>query len=316
MTADWIERGIHFVMDHNEVMVQTMLVLVVAWGAFILGTWVLGKEEPPSSGPSVTSSPSAVVETATVGSAVSATAAAEAAVQVAKLQSELTARAQEVESLKAKISSTPAAEPVDISGYVKKIKDLEGKLAEYEILEDDIADLSLYKEENAKLKSELQRLGGDAGAVAVAAPEPGPAPAAEVVDGGAEPSPEPAPDPALSAAPPAPPEDPAAAPVVEPAATVEAKPDALVEQFATAVEKGKANEPAKPGDDLLTEFAASAPDETAPVEGAAGAGDLDTDKMMAEMASLEAVQGDGSSSLEGESDMDKMAAEASKLLGS
>ena len=31
-----------------------------------------------------------------------------------------------------------------------KIKDLEGKLAEYEIIEDDIADLTFFKEENAK----------------------------------------------------------------------------------------------------------------------------------------------------------------------
>lgn len=43
----------------------------------------------------------------------------------------------------------------------EKITELEAKLAEYEVLEDDIADLSLYKEENARLKSELERLKGD-----------------------------------------------------------------------------------------------------------------------------------------------------------
>lgn len=39
-----------------------------------------------------------------------------------------------------------------------KIKELESKLAEYEIIEDDIADLSLYKQENVRLKQELENL--------------------------------------------------------------------------------------------------------------------------------------------------------------
>ena len=37
-----------------------------------------------------------------------------------------------------------------------KIKDLEARLAEYEIIEDDIADLSMFKEENLRLKDELE----------------------------------------------------------------------------------------------------------------------------------------------------------------
>lgn len=39
-----------------------------------------------------------------------------------------------------------------------KLRLLEDKLAEYEIIEDDIADLSTYKEENARLKEELEKL--------------------------------------------------------------------------------------------------------------------------------------------------------------
>ena len=37
-----------------------------------------------------------------------------------------------------------------------EISDLKARLAEYEIIEDDIADLALYKEENARLKREIE----------------------------------------------------------------------------------------------------------------------------------------------------------------
>ncbi|MDZ4662604.1 MAG: hypothetical protein SGJ18_13410 [Pseudomonadota bacterium] len=40
----------------------------------------------------------------------------------------------------------------------EKIKELEAKLAEYEIIEDDIADLTMYKEENTQLKNQIKEL--------------------------------------------------------------------------------------------------------------------------------------------------------------
>jgi hypothetical protein len=51
----------------------------------------------------------------------------------------------------------------DNSELLKKISDLESRLQEYEIIEDDIADLSLYRSENEKLKDELKRLKGQLG---------------------------------------------------------------------------------------------------------------------------------------------------------
>jgi hypothetical protein len=42
-----------------------------------------------------------------------------------------------------------------------KIQDLEARLKEYEIIEDDIADLSTYKEENARLREMLEERGVD-----------------------------------------------------------------------------------------------------------------------------------------------------------
>lgn len=46
---------------------------------------------------------------------------------------------------------------------MNKIAELESRLQEYEIIEDDIADLSLYRAENDKLKAELERLKALAG---------------------------------------------------------------------------------------------------------------------------------------------------------
>ncbi|MBK9294416.1 MAG: hypothetical protein IPM57_08215 [Oligoflexia bacterium] len=59
------------------------------------------------------------------------------------------------ELTKVQAQATPA---VNTDEFQKKIKELEARLAEYEIIEDDIANLSLYKEENARLKNELQKI--------------------------------------------------------------------------------------------------------------------------------------------------------------
>ncbi len=51
--------------------------------------------------------------------------------------------------------------------YETKIKDLEARLAEYEIISEDIADLSFFKEENVRLTKELEaaRTAGSSGAI-------------------------------------------------------------------------------------------------------------------------------------------------------
>ena len=108
--------------------------------------------------------------------------------------------------------------------HLERISELEAKLAEYEVLEDDIADLSLYKEENARLKTELDRLkGGGAPSAEEAAEVPEPEESEDLVKEfaeavgkdpdveGPEPDPEPeaAPEPVAEAAPePEPPPEP------------------------------------------------------------------------------------------------------------
>jgi hypothetical protein len=104
-----------------------------------------------------------------------------------------------------------------------KVKDLEARLAEYEIISEDIADLSFYKEENIRLQNELMALkNGEAPADAVvAAPEA--AEAAPLTADGAL-----APD--------------AAPPVAEviPEAAPAAAEDDIMKEFAKAVEEQKA----------------------------------------------------------------------------
>lgn len=83
-----------------------------------------------------------------------------------QMMRELAQKDAEIEVLKqTQNQSSPVvakAIEVDVSGYVEKIRDLEGKLKEYEIIEDDIADLSHFKEENAKLRKKIEELSGTA----------------------------------------------------------------------------------------------------------------------------------------------------------
>lgn len=87
--------------------------------------------------------------------------------QIERLKIQLMQKNEELEQIKANGSvsqegapsanlSNDAAEK--INALEEKIRDLEAKLSEYAIIEDDIADLSLYKEENAKLKAEIEEL--------------------------------------------------------------------------------------------------------------------------------------------------------------
>lgn len=96
----------------------------------------------------------------------------------------------EINSLNEKSKSQPQG---DTSGLEAKVKELSEKLSEYEIIEDDIANLSFYKSENTKLKNELEKLKGATGAAVDAAltaeATPPAAPIAPVVKESAPPSP-------------------------------------------------------------------------------------------------------------------------------
>lgn len=113
--------------------------------------------------------------------------AADAAVQSAELaqakkdrdeaQLKLAQANNQIEELKNATASAPAAggnSSEEVKAMESRVRELEGKLSDYEIIADDIANLSLYKSENARLKDELNRMkngGANAGAAPAAAGE-------------------------------------------------------------------------------------------------------------------------------------------------
>ena len=76
-----------------------------------------------------------------------------------KLEQELLEKDKEIANLHKQLTqggvATGGGNDDELLG---KIQDLEDRLKEYEIIEDDIADLSLYKNENEKMKAELEEL--------------------------------------------------------------------------------------------------------------------------------------------------------------
>lgn len=195
-----------------------------------------------------------------------------------------------------------------------KVGDLEARLAEYEIIEDDIADLSMYKEENARLKDEIETLksGGAVSAPAPAAPVPKAAPV---------PPPPPAPPKEPVKATPPPPPPPPAAPPAKPAEEPpkretqvdEVLADDIMAEFAAAVKEQKAADKVKPVEKAQLSETLAPPNAAA--DPAGGQGPIDTDKMLGEIADLNAsaVEDDGSSGLEEGVDTDKMLSETQDL---
>ncbi len=101
--------------------------------------------------------------------------------------------AQTIAAASASASAKPAAGGGDNKALLDKIAKLEAKLSEYEVIEDDLANLKQYQQENKQLKAQLAALTGGApvpmpAAVATTpvaqpesavAPEPSPIAAAE-----------------------------------------------------------------------------------------------------------------------------------------
>lgn len=172
----------------------------------------------------------------------------EAAAEMAQLKAAVAEGRKKAEALQIKVKeaeekaaaaiaaagSGGAAAPADgmseqeKEDFAAKIRDLEARLAEYEIISEDIADLSRYREENDELRKELDNVKSNQAAAPVAA---APAPAAPQAAAPVAPPP-------VEAAPPAPaPEVPVAevAPMEE-SPNADLIDDELMREFAAAVE--------------------------------------------------------------------------------
>lgn len=127
--------------------------------------------------------------------------------KVSALENEVLEKDRKIAELNKQLTHSSGGGGGDDSELLARINELEGRLQEYEIIEDDIADLSLYKTENEKLKEELDRLKAQLG---------GGAPAQPVVEESSEePIVEPAPEPEAVAEPEPEPEAPTPTPASE-----------------------------------------------------------------------------------------------------
>ncbi len=250
---------------------------------------------------------------------------------------ELEEKKAEIEQLKAEGGGSGEGAPELLS----KIKSLEDRLAEYEIIEDDIADLSKFKEENARLKRQLETLsaGGPAAAADKSSKE---SPEEEVYtlnDEEEAPAAEPEPEsideivPETSieeavedAAPEISEEDQAKVsqaleelgaesiedqdiPVSEPEASEE---EAVVEDE-TPEEAPEGSEP-EPSANVLAEMT-EADEEGDEIDPLAALGDIDTDKMLNEIQNLSDSASASADVVKKKADLDKMASEAKKSGG-
>lgn len=170
-------------MAHNEAIIQWLLVTILGFSALLFFRAIFGKKEKPSEGDADTPALSGIQDllkkiieqtaglekTIIAGPVPAADAGAAGApappgggadpAEMARLKSLIKAREEELNKLK----SDPIGDK--LRSQIDKVQELEARLKEYEILEDDIADLSLYKEENTRLKTELQKLAGSSAGV-------------------------------------------------------------------------------------------------------------------------------------------------------
>ena len=364
-----VEAFLQYWTAHNESIIQWLLVTIVLLTLLILSRLIVGGKSSESfSGAELSTQPlketlgklleetaamktqlaSGVKVSAAAGVAAPAGSASDGGAEVATAKAELERKEKEILELKTQLQDMPKSG--DATQYLSKIKELEGKLAEYEILEDDIADLSLFKEENARLKTEIETLKGGSAPAAVETPAASsdfvgefeaaiqtaanePVTAAEA----------PAPAPPM-AEPPQPPAEPVpiAEPVAEPPVAAEMTEVATSEPAASpvaaepiAAEPAPAVTPPDNGvppaqphpditEDILAEFSkeSSANEIISQMANSVMAPppplpldiQVDANKMIEEVAALSAnPTGAGGSSLEGEPDMEKIMSEVGQL---
>jgi len=334
-----VEAFIRFLIQHNEKIVYIsggvlcLLSAIVVWWQ-VFGRKGLNTEDTPqvdlsgieASLKKILSSTNLAMQNVNAGEGAAAGASSE---DVVKLKQELESRQQLVAELTTQVENAKSSDPS--AELLAKIKTLEGKLAEYEIIEDDIADLSNFKEENARLKKELDTLkrGGPqlvdqfADALTqqtaeqpISAEQPTSAEPTSAQPTSAQPTP-----PAAAKATVADAVAQAQASMGVVAATVAATPAEAEEEildFSTPDSTAKAatteaaatptSAPAAAGD-IFGEFSS---DENAD-DPLAALGDIDPDKMLDELKDLNADLSLGAEALDEAPDIDKLAEEAQKL---
>ncbi|HVK62312.1 MAG TPA: hypothetical protein VM432_12205 [Bdellovibrionales bacterium] len=346
---------LRYVSDHNETVFGTLVVLFLVTAMLLLirqigarrsgevsgevGGAIINVEEIEVALKRVLSSQTPIMSTAAVSTdAAPATAApagaaasADRSAQEAKLAEALKEREAKIKEMEAELEQTrtiaaalvsptesagSGGDPAKLAELEEKIQELKNRLSEYEIIEDDIADLSMYKDQNEKLKKSVDDLRAQLTAAGISVAE---AMSDEIIPV------------AEAAAAAAAPEKKSEQFQIDPN-------DAVMQEFASTVQVGKAPPPITTNRlesseaileqalaDAGVEAPAAAPAAAAAPEApeavtadepvsAALEGTLDTDKMLSEVDALAAVgEAPAGDALEESLDTDKLLAEMNSI---
>lgn len=184
-----LDSFLGWIVGHSVFLIQILALMILASVSFVLFRSVMaGKDEIENSGPSLSEIEKTlrkVLDTTTLKASEPAPSAMirdddmppPPVVQSGMTPEQLEAHRREVEILRGEIQSREnslkelqkaleemkaaganATSATEFKALEVKVKELQAKLGEYEIIEDDIANLSTYKSENSKLKTELENL--------------------------------------------------------------------------------------------------------------------------------------------------------------
>ena len=317
-------------MNHNAALIESLIAIILVVGLFLAyRTFQAGPEPAGGLSGDLGQLEETLKKLLEKASVVPSTAAAgdnsgvtnELIREIELLKGSLQDKQAEIEKIKASTAAAVGAGgaapadsgvPDDLKAKLEaQIKELKGKLEEYEIISEDIADLSFYKEENAKLLKQLE--GVKAGGAEPVATAPAPQPVAT-------PAPPPAAEPAATPAP-AVVAEATPAPAAEVSAGVD---DDLMAEFAKAVEaqtSGKTEllvEPPPAPAPAAKEEPPAAEAATVSEGESTDLGSMDLEKISAEAEGISAAEtaagGDSApNALEATLDTEKLIQEASDL---
>ena len=307
-------------MQHNTSIIESLIAATLLGALFLAVRTFLAAKEPAAEGLSGLGDLEETLKkilaqaqnVPSAGSLAAAGAGADSqklSAEISNLKVELEGKQKQIEDLKAATAAAGAAAAGSGLSEEEKakmdaqLKELQAKLSEYEIISEDIADLSYYKEQNVKLQKEVEALkaGGAKPGAAPAAPTAAPAAAKTATAEPAISGKTKAATAEVNEGAPPPPPLPEPPPVAEVPAPVAASAPAA-EAVNTTVD-----------DDLLAEFNQAA----AQVEPEVDLGAMDMDKMMAEAAEIktDVPEVDPSVALGAGLDEDKLLKEATALDG-
>jgi hypothetical protein len=305
-----VESFLQFITIHNAAIIEILIAVVLLTALFLGTRWFLAAKEPEANGTNLGDLEESLKKIIAQAGAIPAAGAVAAAggneesqklsTEIAKLKSDLQAKQKEIEGMASQaamaVSSGEAQGPgmssEDKSKLEGQVKELEAKLAEYEIISEDIADLSFYKEQNAELQKQVEALKGG-GAV----------PEAAVAPAEAKPAAPAGPEPTITGK----------SKVAEATAAALETPEPAAEPVAAPAAEAPAAVENTVDDSLLAGFDEAAKSQAPSAE--FDMGQMDVDKMLSEAAEIKTPgdEVDIEKELAGGVDEDKLLKEASAL---